>query len=1309
MMMTLLLFAVTASNSFAQNLAPNPDLEYYTQCPTGYEVPGPPPLMCAPWISAAWGTTDYFNACANPNDIGVPDNDNGWQPAVSGEGYCGFMLKATIIDDYREYLQGPLVMPLLGGKWYYVSFYVSLANEWCGIQQIGAYFSATPPPATWAQPIMVTPQVETPPTTFYGDTANWMFIEGCFRAIGGEAIITIGNFHSNATTPIDPTCTTYPLGAYYYIDDIYVGEVQPGDLDLELGGPLSDCYSVTIDPGISGVDFYWEGGSNDPTLTVTASGTYNLTIYDGCRAGVDSVEVFITDAPPVDLNPEEISICQGETFTFPLDPDVEEYTWEDGSHESEYVISTTGFYWVTLDDGCDITSDGANVIVVQPPPPFTLGADTTICTGAQIVFEFDAGLGDFLWQDNSTSEYYVINSQGYYALTITNMCGEESAEVEVSEVDPVYVSIGPNADTLCSGELLIITLDPAGGTYVWQDGSTEPMYQINSTGVYSVTMTNFCGPSVDSVTVLALTTPSFDLGDTINTCPGESWTIAITNYIGEYTWQDGSDTNFIVVTTSGTYSLTIENACGIDSGDIVMVYADTLESPDLGPDFTLCPGEEVILNAGNLGIAYTWQDLSSADTLLVNAAGTYHVAVSNGCETLSDTVVVTLANMPPLITMPDQLTLCQGNSEVLDPGVSGVAYDWSNGTHDPTLTVSVAGTYSLTVTNTCGSDVDTVIVIDGGQMPTIDLGMDVSVCTGEVINIVPVSSNVSAWLWPDGSMNATYTTSSAGPVYVEVSNGCGVAYDTMQVALLPLTPPLSLGPDLMLCPGDTVILTISESNVDILWSNGTTNPDNYVTDTATQVSASITNGCASSVDTVNISLLPATPPLDLGDDQSLCPGEVIVFDPGIAGVAYVWQDGSTGSSYQTTQQVVVVLVISNVCGTSTDTAVVVESTDGPMVDLGPDVHACEGETITIPSGISGVTYLWQDGSNANEYSATASGWVHLTVTNLCGTDIDSVLVDINGVVPAPDLGPDTTLCEGESIILTSTADANTTIEWQDGASSQNYLVTLAGTYTLTETNQCGTATDDVLVSINLLPQSFSLGLDTTLCTGGSFFLTAPVTSDELRWQDGSDQATMLVDQAGTFSLQVSNLCGVETDEVVVTMSTDVPLLSLTSPIPWCPGDQVTLNATQSFAANYLWSTGQTVPSIVVVTPGIYSIEVFAPCNTASGLVEVIAMNDCNPADDIYIPNVFSPNDDQINDVFRLSTGPDVVLTNLEGSIYDRWGNLVYFSDAIPFAWDGRFDGEVMMPGVYVYHLKVKYTVGRDEKEKLFTGDLTVVK
>ena len=172
-------------------------------------------------------------------------------------------------------------------------------------------------------------------------------------------------------------------------------------------------------------------------MLVDQPGIYTLEVSNPCGVETDELVVtkmcirdsFITDAPPVDLNPEEISICEGETFTFPLDPDVGEYTWEDGSHESEYVISTTGFYWVTLDDGCDITSDGANVIVVAPPPPFTLGGDTTICTGAQISFDFDSGLGDFQWQDNSTSEYYVTVSYThldvYKRQSLVNWCPKD--------------------------------------------------------------------------------------------------------------------------------------------------------------------------------------------------------------------------------------------------------------------------------------------------------------------------------------------------------------------------------------------------------------------------------------------------------------------------------------------------------------------------------------------------------------------------------------------------------------------------------------------------------------------------------------------------------------------------------------------------------------------------------------------------------------------------------------------------------------------------------------------------------------------
>ena len=111
-------------------------------------------------------------------------------------------------------------------------------------------------------------------------------------------------------------------------------------------------------------------------------------------------------------------------------------------------------------------------------------------------------------------------------------------------------------------------------------------------------------------------------------------------------------------------------------------------------------------------------------------------------------------------------------------------------------------------------------------------------------------------------------------------------------------------------------------------------------------------------------------------------------------------------------------------------------------------------------------------------------------------------------------------------------------------------------------------------------------------------------------------------------------------------------------------------------------------------------------------VDVFPGTDCIEADvhnDIYIPNIFSPNGDGINDKFALSFGSDMQVTAMTGSIFDRWGNLVYSSDKIPFEWDGFLADEVMMPGVYAYLIRCTYLVGSLEREEVFVGDVTLVR
>ena len=458
--------------------------------------------------------------------------------------------------------------------------------------------------------------------------------------------------------------------------------------------------------------------------------------------------------------------------------------------------------------------------------------------------------------------------------------------------------------------------------------------------------------------------------------------------------------------------------------------------------------------------------------------------------------------------------------------------------------------------------------------------------------------------------------------------------------------------------------------------------------------------------------LPDVPLLHLGNDQSLCPGETITIDPGIANVTYQWQDGSTSNSFQTTQEGMIILTIANDCGASTDILEIIENSLGPQLDLGPDIQVCAGEMVTIPAGISGVNYEWQDGSTNPNFIATQSGQYILNVNNLCGTDADTILVDISGVPPTVALGVDTILCEGVTLTLISTADAETSIEWQDGTSSPTYEINSPGLYSLSETNRCGNDADSILVSYIDAPNPFALRTDTMLCPGETVTLVAPITTFDILWQDGSHQPSFVADHAGTFNLQVSNDCGSVSDDFILAYDTRVPQINLDPTATWCEGDIITLDATQPFPADYLWNAVITTSTFQITMPGLYSVEVSTLCSSTLQTIDVLPATDCDIKEvhtEIHIPNVFSPNGDNINDLFGISFGPDIEVLSMDGTIYDRWGNVVFNSEAIPFTWDGYYKNERVMPGVFVYRIEVQYSAAGEPREEVFTGDVTVIR
>jgi gliding motility-associated-like protein len=365
--------------------------------------------------------------------------------------------------------------------------------------------------------------------------------------------------------------------------------------------------------------------------------------------------------------------------------------------------------------------------------------------------------------------------------------------------------------------------------------------------------------------------------------------------------------------------------------------------------------------------------------------------------------------------------------------------------------------------------------------------------------------------------------------------------------------------------------------------------------------------------------------------------------------------------------------------------------------------------VTIDAGIGGVSYVWSDGTTGSTLTTTSTGSYSLTVSNACGTDSDTVIVDISGQAPDMALGPDTTLCAAETLVLSVMADAETIVTWQDNTVGTNYLVTAPGTYAVRASNRCGTDADSIDVEYINPPGPFTLGPDTVLCPGQSVILVAPATPDEIEWQDGSTDATYVADREGTYVLRVSNRCGIAVDSLAVFVLADEPMVDLGPERMWCPGDTFLLDATQPFPAQYRWNTGATTPTLLTMEPGVYRVDVSTPCVTAEGMTAIDEEADCFPAPEIYVPNVFSPNGDGINDVFTVITHGEAEILGMEGTIFDRWGNMVHRASANPFTWDGRFHDDAMDPAVFVYMITVRYRINGSEFEVSLAGDVTLIR
>ncbi len=250
-------------------------------------------------------------------------------------------------------------------------------------------------------------------------------------------------------------------------------------------------------------DYSWSTGAQDAFTTVNESGTYTLTVDNGCNSDSRLFLVQLHGDP--ELVPEGIEdmiFCAGDSLELGSTGLNPVNSWPDGSSTETFWINDEQIYTFSITDDCG-TVPYELVIEYDTIPFVDLGPDRLLCEGQSYLLDgSEAGDVDYLWESGSTDTFELVDHEDVYALTVSNLCGSYTDEV-VIEYNLIPESIIDSEVYFCKGRLPEFDLSDYPGTFEWSDGSSGPYYTAQFLGVHWVDYTddNMCFTFRDSVTV----------------------------------------------------------------------------------------------------------------------------------------------------------------------------------------------------------------------------------------------------------------------------------------------------------------------------------------------------------------------------------------------------------------------------------------------------------------------------------------------------------------------------------------------------------------------------------------------------------------------------------------------------------------------------------------------------------------------------------------------------------------------------------------------------------------------------------------
>lgn len=1087
--------------------------------------------------------------------------------------------------------------------------------------------------------------------------------------------------------------------------------------------PLGDCDSVQmlnfsneLLPNSQlwfvkfGLSANWEQSTAyQPTFVLDEPGFYQVALYgllananDPNAAGCPQI-IKKTVTIPLVAKFEAVESCAGlptlftDLSTFLPNTSITAWAWDFGDPASgsantsfaqhpAHVFGQTGNYLVRLtvtsSMGCDVVFEKS--VTVHGPPSVSFDPPAANCAATALNFSANGSNGAiaYAWDfgdpasgegnySRNQSTWHAYPAAANYTVTVTaaNVFGctdSHTASVAIEANDLVGEITPKDPAPICEGQSAALTAPSGGSSWLWSNGATSSSIMASAAGVYAVTVTDAEGCVYKPNPVFLEVIPSPVA--TIRAVKLNEFGQPVAYFEQSYTACEGEDI-YLEMNGDPKYQYVWSN------GTV---------------------GEELVFAQANGSLLPTGQHIFSVTV----------TDTETGCTSVEGPFPVTVNGAPTSVAINSTPSgsLCDGTEatfNVANP-LPDLTYLWNTGAQGTSMTAAAAGNYLVVATNQFGckaksNDIEIHNAPSAGSVPT---GCHTRCAPTEIC--LPNLPEVADYQWflngmalpaPDGTVaNLAITESGEYQVQMTSIHGCVSLSDPLSMSLEAPTGDLGgivwldANDNGVIDPADTpmsgvgVLLSQNGVQTGTVTSGGT---GGFVFDGIPSESYWVQLDTANLPGTMEPLIYAAAASLQGCHDstgvqflvKNLCPGSIQTTEQFMAcegtTVVYNGEEIPAGGSQE------FVFISFNGC----DSILTVNVEAVPPSANSISLMGCPGEPIIY-----------------NGQNLVPGDTATFVYQNYLGCD-STVTISVGLFQASSPTVMEMLVCPGDSLnyngeTLWPGDVRNYVFQDENGCDSVVNLSVLAHPAIVFEVFSepiCpGTKDGQLVLDISAGDGPLTAALD------GTGF----VASESFGGLPGGNHLVQVQDAHGCVasqSIEIQEFAPLVLEYEDYVLPCDEPHVTLRPAV---------LSHTGSL--HWQWPDGSTRDWFHAEQAGLFVVKIGDDCDEKEQQITV-NWGDNSPAEQVYVPNAFSPNGDGVNDVFKAYPAEGVDFQEFEFLVFDRWGDLLFSSQDPALGWDGFYQGKPMDTGLVVWYLQAKLKVCGREVEVFKEGGVAIMR